>query len=588
MFQPTSSRAQQAPLLGRLIIGLTLGLSFSIITGCASTERQFDNDFEAAPPRIQENHSPLHVQHYDDLVSAGLGIDGLRAPAPIPASAELVTPELLRKVAFHAQYNGLSAISTATGLGDFSTTALPVIAGIEVSTWRKLNDIDHQARALLQIPDGFNPDEPCLIVAPASGSRGVYGAVPLVAPWGLPKGCAIVYSDKGAGTDYFDGASQTGVDLMGQRRHKDEARLGFLPPHPPKDSSDYGQALITAHAHSQMNVEAYWGAYTLDAAQWAEHYLTERYDLTEAANLKVIAAGLSNGGQAVLRALESDQSKLLDAVVSIMPNITPPQGRHLYDYAIVAALAQPCAFGDAGFASTLPFANPLLIGFASIRCQSLYGAGLIDSPSPEAALDWLTATGFDADSLTFSASIVALDLWRIILANYASAYMKTGFHEMPCGYGFDASNATDLEKQLWWANGSGSPPNAGITLTDTQMASSPQDPHFAGLHCLYALRDDPALQASLNMITAKAKWPHPVPVYITHGQVDALIPATFSSRPYVAQAKAAGMMVSYEEIEGAQHFDAFLNVLPAEQGWVPILPAGWQALDQAWSDLQSN
>lgn len=588
MFRPTPSSAKHTPRLRHLISGLTLGLGFSIITGCATNEHLLENNPGVAPPQIEENHSPIHVQYHDDLVSAGLGIDGLRSPAPTPASAELVTPQLLRQLAFHTQYNGLSAISTATGLGEFSASALPVVPGIEVSTWRKLDAMDHQARALLQIPDGFDPAKPCLIVAPASGSRGVYGAVPLVAPWGLPKGCAIVYSDKGAGTDYFDGASQTGVDLIGQRRHQDEAMLGFVPPRPPKDANEYGQALIAAHAHSQVNVEAYWGAYTLDAAQWAERYLTERYKLTEQTDLKVIAAGLSNGGQAVLRALEGDQSGLIDAVVSVMPNITPPQGPHLYDYAIVAALAQPCAFGDTEFASTLPFANPLLIGFAPIRCRSLHEAGLIDSPSPQAALDWLTAFGFDTDGLTFSASIVALDLWRIILANYASAYMKTSFADMPCGYGFDASSATDLEKHLWWATGSGSPPNAGITLTDAQMANSPQDPHFAGLNCLYALRDDPILQASLASTRANAKWPHPVPVYIIHGQVDALIPAIFSSRPYVAQAKRAGMMVSYEEIEGAQHFDAFLNVLPAEQGWVPILPTGWKALDQAWSDLASN
>src|SRR3546814_7171559 len=44
----------------------------------------------------------------------------------------------------------------------------------------------------------------CVVVAPASGSRGVYGAISIAGAWGLPKGCAVAYTDKGAGTDYFD------------------------------------------------------------------------------------------------------------------------------------------------------------------------------------------------------------------------------------------------------------------------------------------------------------------------------------------------------------------------------------------------
>ena len=36
--------------------------------------------------------------------------------------------------------------------------------------------------------------------ATSSGSRGVYGAIS-TGEWGLKKGCAVAYTDKGAGTE---------------------------------------------------------------------------------------------------------------------------------------------------------------------------------------------------------------------------------------------------------------------------------------------------------------------------------------------------------------------------------------------------
>ena len=583
------------PFLSRQIrwartIGSGLVLSLLVLLmGCTdqSTKNIANQENPASPETLD---TEIYVARYDDLVSAGLGLDGLRAPQPVaPASsAESPTPEDLRTLAFYTHFNGLSAAKIPKGLGSFHDMGLPTVAGREVSTWRSVEGTSHKARVLLQIPDGFLAQSPCLVVAPASGSRGVYGAAPLVAPWALPKGCAVVYTDKGAGTDYFDLASNTGVDLRGQRRPVNSAELGFQPAVDQTSERGNSSLVATAHAHSQSNVEAYWGLYTLEAARWAQSYLRQNHGVEPGRPITTMAAGLSNGGQAVLRALEADENSLLDAVVAVMPNITPPAIPSLYTYASVAALAQPCLLGDAEFASALPFANPLLIGFGAIRCQSLHDAGLIDAPSPEAARAWLGSVGFDDDSLTFSASIVVLDVWRTVLANYASAYMKTAYDQMPCGYALDAQKATPLEKAQWWATGSGSPPHTGITLIDSQASVHPQDPHFAGLLCLYNLKDEPTLKASVEKIRARAQWSSTVPVFITHGQLDALIPANLSSRPYVAQAKEAGMAVTYQEIEGAQHFDAFLNLLPTDQGWTPILPYGWEAMDKAWEALGAS
>lgn len=568
MFKPRSRSVRF------MLLALALGL-----IGCRAPMPAADAERATSPDAAQMEREAVHA----DLVSAGLGLDDLRASRPEPADAANPTPEELRRVAFHTQFNSLSALNLDGGLGDFSEQGLPVVAGTEIMTWRPVADTPHTARALLQIPDAFDASRACLVVAPASGSRGVYGAVPLVAPWALPKGCAVVYSDKGAGTDYFDLATGTGVSLSGQRTPVGEATLGFVP-----DNIDrQADAVAVPHAHSGTHVEAEWGRITLDATRWAMDRLN-RSGVSGRQDVTVIAAGLSNGGHAVLRALEADTDGLFDAVVSVMPNITPPDTPHLYEYAAAAALYQPCMLGDAEFASALPFANPLLIGFGPRRCQSLFDAGLLEAPSPAAAGDKLREFGFDDDALMFSAATVVLDVWRAVLVNYASAYSRATYDAMPCGYGFDASGATDQQKSLWWATGSGSPPGDGIKLTDTQAAGQTTDPHFPGLVCLSERVGDETVQGAIDETRATAKWSRDIPVFIVHGQNDGLIPAVFSARPYVEQARANGMRVDYEEIAGAQHFDAFLNLLPGDDRWTPILPHGWEALDRAWDATQES
>ena len=41
-------------------------------------------------------------------------------------------------------------------------------------------------------------------MATSSGSRGVYGAIGTSGEWGLKKGCAVVYTDKGTGIGAHD------------------------------------------------------------------------------------------------------------------------------------------------------------------------------------------------------------------------------------------------------------------------------------------------------------------------------------------------------------------------------------------------
>ena len=575
-------------LFGRRLAWLMVG-TLLFVVGC---DRAAPDATRSASDSDQSRAHRVLITEHDDLVSAGLGLTGLKAAAPAPADPTQPSAAELRQRAMYTQYNSLSALHTGTGLSPFEATDLPQVPGVELIAWLELDAIPHRSRVLLQIPTSFDVDRPCLVAAPASGSRGVYGAVPLVAPWALPRGCAVVYTDKGAGTDYVDEATGTAVALNGQRVAIDSDRVGFVPPAlagAQPSSTANGHGVATPHAHAEAAIEPAWGRVTLAAIEWGLAQLNQHLDADfDRGDVATIAAGLSNGGAAVMHALEADQDQWIDAAVAVMPNITPPGVPALYDYAATAALYQPCALGDPDWAAELPFANPLLIGFGPVRCENLAGAGLLDEATPEAARAVLTQAGFDDDALVFSAATVALDVWRSVLVNYASAYTGAAFNDMACGYQFDATTATEADKAQWWATENGTPPSETINIIETRSDRLANDPHFQGLVCLHQLTDTDGMQRALAAIEAQARWPHAVPVEIVHGQVDALIPAALSSRPYVAAARDNGMALNYQEIEGANHFDAFLNALGSDGRFEAILPHGWAAMDRAWQSLQAR
>src|SRR5207245_7150086 len=57
------------------------------------------------------------------------------------------------------------------------------------------------------------PNNPCIVTAASSGSRGVYGAIATAGEWGLKHGCAVAYTDKGSGMGVDDLQNNT-VNLM--------------------------------------------------------------------------------------------------------------------------------------------------------------------------------------------------------------------------------------------------------------------------------------------------------------------------------------------------------------------------------------
>lgn len=536
----------------------------------------------------------------DDLLSAGLGLSGLRGIAPQPADVAAPTAAELRRMAIHTSWQGIADLDPRGGIGSLYGGA-PHVPGREYSALARVPGARHPHRVLAQVPDNLDPDRPCLLVAPAPGSRGVYGTLPLAGGYGLPRGCATVYTDKGGGSDYFDFASGTGVRLDGTPGPAG-ASLAFEP-----DAVESPLPLVAMkHAHSGDHPEADWGRHTLQAALFGLHALDrafpERAPFTRE-NTTIVAASLSNGAGAALRALELDDTGLFAAALAVAPNITAPGARPLYDITTEAALLQPCLLAAREAAGWPAYqANPLIAAAAQVRCASLKALGLVDSANPAAAAAEvrarLLAEGHEAAALEQSAVNVGFDLWRAVAATYASSYLRRPANGMPCGFGlamldatFRPRVATREERALWWATTNGIAPTGGIGLLDAGFTLP--DPFLAGQRCLRNLWSGASpeaneLREAVARTIATGRLP-PRPVLIIHGAADGLVPAAFTSRPYVAAVRErGGRHLAYWEIERVQHFDAFLAPLGMGGRFLPLMPYAHAGLDELFAHLRDE
>jgi len=564
--------------------------TLALLLLAACTDHSAENPERESSARLDALISGVRETSHrngDDLLTAGLGLAGLRGPAPSMTDTGMDRSALTRRLAVHTNYTGLADL---TGTGGFGAEAtLPVVHGREFHAFARLPSATQPFRVMLQLPDAFDPAEPCLVVAPASGSRGIYGGLPVAGPWALPRGCALALTDKGAGTDMFDHASDTGVTLDGTRARRGEQRLGFLPEPAP------APLVSVPHAHSGDNPEADWGAHTIVAVRFALEMLNETFPEETpfaADRVRIVAAAISNGGGAALRALEQAAPRLFDAAVVAAPNISAPEARHLYDFATQAALLQPCLLADAEWLMTLPFGNPALTPPAEQRCILLHEAGIIDAPEPAAARAVLEAGGFEAGALEQAAVNTTLDVWQSVAAMYASAYLRRPVDEMPCNFGVAAvgedsepRTAPAAQRELWWAASSGVVPGAGLQWLDRRAADRPSDPDFPALQCLRDLWTGDSAQAdtlrgAVRATYASAELPE-IPVLILHGRQDGLIPAAFSSRTYVNAARDNGARrLAYWEIDGAQHFDVIVPFPGVSERYRPLLPYLWEGLDR--------
>lgn len=550
----------------------------------------------SAPDRFGEVRVTTH-RGTDDLLSAGLGLRGLAGtPAPFVQPAA-PTPVELRRRAIQSSWKGIADLGPLGGFGTLYGQ-VPNVPGREFTAFATLPGASAPHRVLVQVPDDFDRTRRCLVVTASSGSRGIYGAIALAGGWGLPRGCAVAYTDKGTGAGYFDTADNSGVTLDGTRAKAGEAPLEFEPKHIAP-----GVGIAAKHAHSGDNPEADWGRHVLQAARFGLAMLDRAFPDDApftAANTHIIATGLSNGGGAVLRAAGDDKDGILAAVVALEPNIrVPGHGRPFYDYATEAALLLPCALAAREF-DGVPFARvgQLAPPAWALRCASLRAHGRLSAVTPAAqaseALALLRASGWQDDALATGASSTSLDLWRAVTAAYASAYLKRPAGDMPCGFSYQAQHTTGVASPVdaiiraaWWADGSGVPPGAGIVLaggTDLSL-----DPTLPGNLCLRELwtgegADARRLREAVEATTAELPRAG-LPVIVVHGAQDGLIPVSFSSDPYVKWLRASGRSPVFWKVPYAQHFDAFLAFPDFGDRHAPLLPFGYLALDRAWAHV---
>src|SRR5579863_3386067 len=266
--------------------------------------RPVSPDFLLGPARATEHRGD------DDLLSAALGLPGLRGAPSSFANATAPTPSELRRRAIQSAWKGIADLGPLGRYGDLYG-GVPNVPGREYQAFAKIPDARSPHRVLAQIPDSFDAQARCLIVTASPGSRGIYGGIAFAGAWGLNHACAVAYTDKGAGCGYFDCASATGVALDGTRASAADALLEFA-----ADGYTDESGIAIKHAHSGDNPEAHWGEHVLQAVSFGlamlERALPHLAPFTPQ-NTKIIAVGVSNGGGAVLQAAGLDSAGWLTA-----------------------------------------------------------------------------------------------------------------------------------------------------------------------------------------------------------------------------------------------------------------------------------
>ena len=595
----------------------------------------------------------------DDLLTAGLGRAGLAVAAGPPLSATPTAAEL-RKLAIHTNYRAIVDTTAGGGFGTLYGPNLSAdgvvgsgdgkIAGTETIAYADDGTGRQNVTMMVQVPGTFNAAAPCIVTATSSGSRGVYGAIGSAGEWGLKRGCAVAYTDKGTGSGVHD-LQANSVNLIDGRR-ADAATAGSAANFRANLTEAERTAFNTAtpnrvavkHAHSEQNPEKDWGTHTLQAVEFAFWVLNERYGnalldgrrtkLITPGNTLVIASSVSNGAGAALAAAEQDSAGLIDGVAVSEPNVQlgaftgsiqrgslpayTAGSRPLYDYFSYANLLQPCA-ALATVAAGGPFAFAGGTAFvAGNRCAALAPAGLVSGATTQAraddALAKLLAYGWEPDSNLLQASHW-LFASTAIAVTYANTYGRFRVSENVCGFGFAAVDATASPTAIAagglngiFSTGNGVPTTAPLQIVwndgvggakthtaATSPTTNALDFSFDGANCLRRLWTGTGANAT-RLKTGVAEVQRTAnlrgkPTVIVHGRSDTLIPVNFSSRPYVlrnTQVEGAASRVRYVEVTNAQHFDSFLPFAGYDTRFVPLHLYYIRAMDAMWAHLKNG
>jgi len=566
----------------------------------------------------------------DDLLTAGFGASGLVATVPTYVDATAPTAAELRRAAIWNNYRALVDMTAAGGYGVFYGPSVGIdgqptggegkVAGTEFIAFSDDGSGRRNVTLMVQLPASFDPKKPCIITATASGSRGIYGAIS-TGEWGLKRGCAVAYTDKGTGGAPHDLMADT-VPLIDGTRAPASVAAADKSAAFDAGLSDTDRVAFNAakpyrfafkHAHSGRNPEKDWGRFTLQAIEFAFWAINERHAQHgrkfKPGNTLVIASSISNGGGAAIAAAELDRDGLIDGVAVTEPAVELPAklkvkvqrgnalvqtiGKPLIDFTTWSNLYQPCASMSTQLAGT-PFQASYAFLFSVTgpnRCASLKAKGLLSADTPAAqadeALAKLRAYGWEAESDPLHASHAAFEIASAVSVTFANAYARASVADSLCGYSFAGIDALAAPGPLaapaiaqMFATGNGVPPNSGVQLINDASVGGARrdiasltpstglaDLNIDGALCLRKLLDGNdanarRLQAGLDA-TRRDGDLHGKPALIVHGRADALLPVNHTSRPYTAlnkRVEGRDSRLSYIEVTNAQHFDGFIGL----------------------------
>ncbi len=636
--------------------GTTLMLAGGLLAGCGGGD-----ELNVRPHYIRgEIRTTTYDGTSDDLLTAGLGKTGLASATP-PTYADPAAPTAaeLRRHAIYVNYRALVDMTANGGYGVFygpnvSTAGVPEagegkIAGTETIAYSDDGSGRRNVTLMVQIPDGFDPDNPCIVTATSSGSRGVYGAIS-VGEWGLKRRCAVAYTDKGTGSAPHDLATDTVALIDGTRTTSaaaDKAALfdaGLNPAKLAAFNAAYPNRLAFKHAHSQRNPEKDWGKFTLQAIEFAFYVLNERYgerafsgirlQKLVPANTLVIASSVSNGAASSLAAAELDTLGLIDGISISEPALQMPAApvvqvrrgatmqpvaRPLADYLTYTNLYQLCATQSAQLAGA-PALSLVPAATAANRCASLHAKGLLAGTTLAEQADeaWqkLREHGYEAESGPLQASHAALEIPASVGVTYANAYTRSSVEDNLCNFSFASVNSSGAVVPMpantlaqSFATGNGVPPSTGSTLINNTSVGGPlrsilsvsastgvMDANLDGALCVRGLwtgADATARAFQRGVDEARRNGNlRGKPALIVHGRADAHIVVNHNSRPYTALNKTvegSASKLSYVEVENAQHFDAFIQALPGfDTRFVPLHLYLIRANDAMWAHLKNG
>src|SRR5260370_40522214 len=283
--------------MNRLSRATALALAMAAL-GLAACHGDNDNNGSQTNSLPSFISGSVRTQTYDgssdDLLTAGLGKTGLASVTP-PGIANPAAPSAaeLRRLAIYSNYRALVDMSANGGYGRFwgpnvdlngnDTLGEGKIVGKEYLAFADDGSGKLNVSLLVQIPTSFNPDQPCIVTATSSGSRGVYGAISAAGKWGLKRGCAVAYTDKGSGNGAHELSTNTvtlidGTLLNAAAAGKTSvftANLGST--NLAAFNGQFPNRYAFKHAHSRQNPEQDWGKNTLQAIQFAYWALNDSY-----------------------------------------------------------------------------------------------------------------------------------------------------------------------------------------------------------------------------------------------------------------------------------------------------------------------